>query len=388
MASFCDFPKEIVENIMVFVPADSLLQLKLVNKFCYSLISALINHPAFVANHLVTAKNQSSASLLFRTPYAHVDRRFIAFPLLTILYDYGKNDHFKAVTTPICIPLIKNEMYESMDPWEEIYHCDGLILLVKNLGTMVLCNPSLKESMVLPEPESAIIEGPPSVMGFGFDSENNDYKCVAIWCQNDCKVEIYSMDSNSWREINMSQQIKELIVFAHLFNDLCWRGVCYWIVCNPETYEFEIILSLNLSNEEFHLIFLPELINFEDMTLHYYQCHLSVMNDSVVMYLTSEGDNSHEYHFFVMDEACVGVKDARCWTEYFYVGPLENVKDVLSLWKNDEILVEARKDGHVQLMSCNIRTQNLKDVDCNLDRIRWYDWYCFYVKSLISIRRS
>ncbi|XP_062084860.1 putative F-box/LRR-repeat/kelch-repeat protein At1g11620 [Humulus lupulus] len=381
MTSFCDLPKEIVEKIILSVPADSLVQLKFVNKFCYSLISAFINDPEFVAKHLLLTKNQSSASLLFRLPSPHVDHRLITFPLLTIFYVDVKNDHFISVTEALSIPLIRNERYEDMDKWEEAYHCDGLILLINNFGTMVLCNPALKESMILPEPNNAIAEGSPSAMGFGLDPENNYYKCVAIWCHDNCKVEVYTLGSDSWREINMSEDIMETIMFSHLFNGLCWKGVCYWLVHNPDAFDFDRVLSFNMSNEEFHLIHLP---NLEDLTLDYYGFHLSVWNDSVVMYLSSDGDNSREYHLFPMDGAEAG---AFSWTKYLHVGPLENVSSELSFWKNDEILMEIWKDGREQLASCNIRTQKFRDVVCDLDRIRFNYWACFYVKSLISIRR-
>ncbi|XP_060971995.1 F-box protein CPR1-like [Cannabis sativa] len=183
MVRFCDLPKEIIENIMLWVPANSLVQSKVVNKFWYSLISGLINDPKFVSNHLLITKNQSSTSLLFKWLSHHVDHSLIAYKLLTVNYDdRGEDDPLMSVMEPLSIHLSEPIGDESF--WYSGYHCDGLIVLVNDVGTMALCNPALKEFMFLPQPGNFIIEGSPrfpnGVVGFGFDSLNNDYKCVAI----------------------------------------------------------------------------------------------------------------------------------------------------------------------------------------------------------------
>ncbi|XP_062074845.1 uncharacterized protein LOC133778841 [Humulus lupulus] len=299
MASFCDLPSEIVEKIMLWVPADSLVQYKSVNKFWYSLISAFINDPEFVAKHLLITKNQSSTSLFFRRPSPHDDTYLITYPLLTIIYD--ENNHFITVTEAFSVPLIRNERCKDMNRTYEVYHCDGLILLINDVGTMMLCNPALKEFMILPEPKNVKTEGPYPDIGFELDSIYNDYKCVAIWRSVKYKVEVYTVVSDSWREINMSQGIMDAISNAVLCDGLCWGGVCFWFVAYGGVYEN--ILSFNMSNwvitsnEEFHLIDLPDV---EDLALDSnYSLRFSVWNDSVVICLTPD-DN---IFIFTMDEA-------------------------------------------------------------------------------------
>ncbi|XP_062120036.1 F-box/kelch-repeat protein At3g44120-like [Humulus lupulus] len=382
MVSFCDLPKEIIETIMLWVPADSLVPCKSVNKFWYSLISAFINNPEFVAKHLLFTKNQSSASLLFRRPYPLVVHSLITYPMLTIKYDDddddGKNDPFITVTEALTIPLIRNESCQDLSRWKEIYHCDGLILLVNYLGTMVLCNPALKEFRILPQPKNIMIEGPFFKIGFELDFKNNGYKCVAIWCKNICKVEVYTLGSDSWREINMSQDIMDAIVSAELKDGLCWGGVCYWFVVYDD--ELRKILSFNMSNEEFHLIHLPD---FEASSFDLgFRVRLSVWKDSVVVCLTSQ---ENILHIFTMDEAVAG---ACSWTKYVEVGPIENYCRVLPFWKNDEIIIKVWDAPRVELklVSCNICTQKFRDVFCDVGSILYYS-DCFYVKSLISIRR-
>ncbi|XP_030502019.2 putative F-box protein At2g02030 [Cannabis sativa] len=383
--SFCDLPEEIIEKIMLWVPADSLVQSKVVNKFWYSLISGLINDPKFVSDHLLIAKNQSSASLLFKWPSHHVDHRLIAYKLLTVNYDdRGEDDPLMSVSEPLSIHL--PELIGDESSWHCSYHCDGLILLVSDVGRMALCNPALKEFMFLPQPRNFIIEGPPrypnGVVEFGFDSANNDYKCVVIWCHNKCKVEVYTMSSNSWREINMPQDIVDIITSNVLGNPLYWEGVCYWLGHDLDNYYYRVILSFNLSNEEFHLIRLP---HFKSWDLTCYRIEFVVWNDSVALYWRD--DRKNILRLFTMDVAEEGSDYS--WTNYECVGPVGKIWFEQPIWKNDEILMEVKKDGHKELVSFNILTQKVRNVVCcdqdfSRDlRSRQF----FFVKSLVSLRR-
>ncbi|XP_030500281.2 F-box/kelch-repeat protein At3g06240 [Cannabis sativa] len=420
MVRLCDLPKEIIEKIMLWAPADSVFQFKFVNKFWYSLISGLINNPEFVSKHLLITKNQSTTSLLFNLPSPHVDHRLITFPLLTITYndddddddddDDGKKDHFIASTEACSVPLICNRLlnktheededddedfsvilipdarYKDMNQWREAYVCDGLILLVNKFWTMVLCNPALKEFMVLPRPYNNTFQSSLPAIVFGFDPVSNDYKCVAVWCSYEgLKVEVYTLGSNSWREINTHEDIwddiqDEMTEVEELYDGLCWGGVCYWLVKDPSGEDDNMILSFNLSNEELQLFHVPDL---EALGIECgYWLHLSVWNDSVMMCLTTE---NLIIHIFRMDEA----EEDSC-TEYdVKVGPIHNHHKVLPYWKNDEILMSIWKEDdmtNLKLVYCNIFTQEMRDV-CDMDKSILDSSVCSYVKSLVSIRR-
>ncbi|XP_030503465.1 uncharacterized protein LOC115718781 [Cannabis sativa] len=456
MVRFCDLPSEVVEKIMLLVPADSLVECKSVNKFWYSCISTFIKDPKFVAKHLLVTKTESFMSLLcFKDPSPHEDHCLITYPLLTINHvdgdgdgdddddvddddvtiihdgddddedggsdyddvtiipdddgdnddddgggggdDDGKKDHFTIVTAYLTIPLL------DMNRWDRIYHCNGLLLLVnysyKKTITMVLCNPVLKESMILPKPKNVtFVAHHHHYIGFEHDSRNNKYKCVSLWLgdEEECKVEVYTLGSDSWREINMSQDVMDYIAQAEvteLCNGVCFGGVCYWCISQ---LGIEKILSFDMSSEEFRMIDLPRdsLFDIEDWSDNYILC-LAVWNDSVVMSLTPNFTWKHDdpYHdesillIFTMDKGVAGG-----WTKYEQVGPLEKYyNNLLPFWKNNEILMEVFEDGSVEhLASCNIRTQKLRNVV--FDRVRKinlrYGWVCLYEKSLISIRRE
>ncbi|KAF4349681.1 hypothetical protein F8388_019641 [Cannabis sativa] len=346
MVRLCDLPKEIIEKIMLGAPADSVFQFKFANKFWYSLISDFINNPEFVSKHLLIAKNHSSTSLLFNSRSPHADQRLITFPLLSINHDD-----------------------------------------VNKLGTMMLCNPALKEHTILPKPKNAKIKSPSPGIGFGLDPVTNEYKCVAIWCHYEgLKVEVYTLGSDSWTEINMPEDkmddiIDDMMFDEELYNGLCCRGVYYWLVKNPSSGQDDnMIFSFNLSNEELQLLHVPDL---ETLGIdRRYWLHLSVWNDSVMMCLTTR---SLIIHIFRMDE----VEDGS-WTKYAVkVGPMHNHQNVLPYWKNDEILMSIWKRDdmpNVKLVYYNIFTQEMRDV-CDMDRSILDSPVCSYVKSLVSIRR-
>ncbi|XP_030505567.2 F-box protein At3g08750-like [Cannabis sativa] len=353
MVRFCDFPSEVVEKIMLLVPADSLVECKSVNKFWYSCISTLINDPKFVAKHLLITKNHSSMSLLCsEQPSSCVDHCLITYPLLTIIHvdgggvgdDDGKKDHFRTVTVDLSMPLL------DMNRWDNIYHCDGLLLLVnygfKKTITMMLCNPVLKESMILPKPKNVTFMAHHyHYIGFEHDSRNNKYKCVSIWLyREECKVEVYTVGSDSWREINMSQDVMDYIVHAELCNAVCFGGVCYWYICRPR---IEKILSFDMSSEEFRMIDFPD---FEPLIAVVDSCF-----DKSFLFV------------FTMDKSVAGGS-----TKYELIGPLEKCYSYLLLpfWKDDEILMDVFEYeilGAKNMVSYNIRTQKFKNVVFDVD---------------------
>ncbi|KAM6579049.1 hypothetical protein CsatB_030886 [Cannabis sativa] len=380
MARFSDLPSEVVAKIMLLVPADCLVEFKLMNKFWYSCISTFIDNPIFVAKHLLMTKNQSSMSLLcFKEPSPCVDNRLIEYSLLTIIHDDddGKKDHFITVTEDLTLPRL------DMNRWDSMFHCDGLLLLANyGLKTMVLCNPTLKEFMILPKPKNASIESIP-IIDFGHDSRNNKYKCVAIWLDhNKCCVQVYTVGSDSWKEINISQVIMQYIRGKQVSDDVCCGGVCYWCIAQDET---EMILSFDMSNEKFRIIELPDFdaLGDGDWDPEDYSLRLAVWNDSVVMCFTPIGQRI--LSIFILKKDVTG--------DYFWtgeIGPLEKHSGhFLPFWKNDEILMEVfDNDGKQHLVSCNIRTEELRSVDYDLVKNgRFYDTVPIYEKSLISIRR-
>ncbi|EXB60967.1 Putative F-box protein [Morus notabilis] len=199
MASFYDLPKEVVEEIMSRVPAISVLRFKCVNKYWHALISALINDQIFVSKHLDYAKNNCHASLIFSDECPHLDHRWIdcdescKLLLITMVND-SEIDNIRVALEFLKLPLIQNETGYMWQGILDIRQCDGIILLVKDKQTLVLCNPILHEFKILPaskyDPIDSFVElASPFGVGFGYDHRANVYKTIRVFYDHDNTTE-------------------------------------------------------------------------------------------------------------------------------------------------------------------------------------------------------
>ncbi|PON70826.1 hypothetical protein PanWU01x14_078520 [Parasponia andersonii] len=247
-----------MEEIMSRVPADSLAQF---NKLWYAAISALINGPAFVDKQLHNSKNKSSNPLLFYSPSPSVDHRLITLPSLTLFNDVDDdNNRYISAKEDLNVPHLQYENFGAN--WSKEF---------SQIQRML-------QRMRIP------------VWEFGYDSRAKDCKLVAIWRLpiGVAKVEVYTLGSDSWREINIPLDLSENIKGCAHLDGLSWRGVCHWIL--PSFLDDNVILCFSLCDEDFHIISLP---NLEDITVDSSSSELSVWNDSVVLFVCSKGNESY-----------------------------------------------------------------------------------------------
>ncbi|KAF4351548.1 hypothetical protein G4B88_000586 [Cannabis sativa] len=372
MASFSDLPSDILMEILFLVPPHSVLQLKFVNKFYYWVISDFINNPTFVSKHLSITKNQSSTSLIFKGPLVRVSDHLISYPSSTVIYDDDDvvvNYSVTPITRYISLPLIHDERCNDENQHNRLYHCDGLILQVNTLGKMMLCNPFLKEFKILPEPNNIILRGPHPKIGFEIDSTTNNYKCVSIWLYDqDCTVEVYTLGSDSWREIIMRENIKDIIRGTTLEDGLCWRGVCYWLV-KFFNDKYKHILTFDMRDEKFGLI-----LDFPlGALLTCHLPHLSMWNDLLVLCWKANANT-----------LCITTLNG---TKYVHLTKFENQVRVLPFSKKDDILIKVWRDSmtETKLVSYNLLRHMCREFVWDGNTFAFFE--CFYVKSLVSIRR-
>ncbi|XVF60524.1 hypothetical protein PTKIN_Ptkin08bG0054400 [Pterospermum kingtungense] len=105
------------------------------------------------------------------------------------------------VVEDLMVLSYKREEYYSRSP--DSCYCDGIICFKDPQGDMLLCNPTIRESMELPK-SSPNYEHEDIVeysIGFGYDSKSHQYKIVRIsryaFHPEKCKVEIYTLGTNS-----------------------------------------------------------------------------------------------------------------------------------------------------------------------------------------------
>ncbi|XP_009759408.1 F-box/kelch-repeat protein At3g23880-like isoform X1 [Nicotiana sylvestris] len=185
------FEEDIVMEILARLPVRYLFQFTCVSK----LWKASISDPYFKKKHLNHAKNDRSSQKLLISPKCRFKDHICSFyssslSSLQVVVDeqtlYWPSNHKPVGSTIYCC-------------------CDGLVLLatIDGLGRhLLLWNPSTRESIELPHPESPFND---CVCGIGYDSTSDDYKIVAInldaCIDQDVSVEILALKSGSWRKI-------------------------------------------------------------------------------------------------------------------------------------------------------------------------------------------
>ncbi|MCD7457595.1 hypothetical protein HAX54_035453 [Datura stramonium] len=235
--------EEIIMDILSRLPVKSLLRFKCVSKFWMTLIS----EPYFTRKHLNHAKNnQHSQKILllngeFSLQYSS-DLTSASLSPVQLVKDVQKLD----------LPFSREQRMC------RLYCCyDGLALIgvgnypeYKRL-TLLLWNPSTRESIVLPDPEF-----PPDVLctwGLGYDSTSGDYKILRIDHRAHC--EILALKSGSWREIDKHPNDVYPAVFDDLKDSLAFvDGAFHWL----DSYRHKPVVSFNISNEVYGEIPLPE----------------------------------------------------------------------------------------------------------------------------------
>ncbi|KAF5752571.1 F-box and associated interaction domains-containing protein isoform 2 [Tripterygium wilfordii] len=127
-------------------------------------------------------------------------------------------------------------------------------------------NPATRE---LKSPPMFSVQHPPDskphiprVVGFGFDQKTNDYKVLRSVVYNNhtssCyswpyQIELYSLKSDSWREIHTKVDIHFFILY---FDQVYKDGVCYWLTYWEGNFT---LMSLCMAEETFQEVPMPDI---------------------------------------------------------------------------------------------------------------------------------
>ncbi|EXB23128.1 F-box/kelch-repeat protein [Morus notabilis] len=369
-SNFDNLPKEIMSEIMLRLPAESLMQFKSVNKSFHSFVSSLVEDPKFVAKHLRFSEADLSTPTYFLT-YGLCPRRNSRVQelefylksgvlLLTILSDRGNKDEkihcaIEDLSLPLDTVLARkgNPLILSTVFCLEAYHCNGIICLAKDGEKIVLYNPTLHKykTFVL---ES--LSDPWEILGtgFGWDSRANEYKFVRISCDSNTLIAaVFDFGTNhSWRGISIPEY-----VHSRLYSCVYCKGTCYWLMCSTD-----LIISFDMGNEEFHTIHLPDdCQQYEGGALG-----LTLKDDSVCLFRypsrpVGRGQMLESIQMWVMDISSNGGVQAcnYSWKKFLTIEHLEEIYYPSTFWKSDELLMKTRFGRAV---SYNIGTRKLRDL--------------------------
>ncbi|KAM3201546.1 F-box/kelch-repeat protein isoform X1 [Capsicum annuum] len=181
------FEEGIIMNILSRLPVRTLHQFKCVSKFW----NALISDPYFKMKHFKHAKNDRNSQKFLITQMLRHENKFSSYccPLSSV--------QMAEDTEKLARPLSSKPFFRAMCA------CDGLVVVIVSdimddpRPIHLLWNPSIRESIVLPAPESEKVYS--TRYGFGYDSISGDYKILRT-----CSVstEILALNDGFWRKID------------------------------------------------------------------------------------------------------------------------------------------------------------------------------------------
>ncbi|KAJ8747797.1 hypothetical protein K2173_006950 [Erythroxylum novogranatense] len=365
-------PPEVVVDILMRVPVKSLLCCKCVCKSWNSIISS----PEFITNHLKQTTARSR-----RNPFLFL--KYISKPFTEkSCWIYRDNDEEFSVHSQMEHPC-------KIRSWNNgfIGSCDGVICLSNDekhyLVHPLLWNPSIRRYLRLPRPlipchTSNNIYG--VIAGFGFDSQNNDYKVVRIVnvrrsmvinkkLKHPIEVEIYSLNARSWKMIGACVD-----PFGMCFGNMqptLLNGIVHWLVYRlVNQKEYNSVLTFDFKKELFDSINLPKIVVTEWNELSVTVCQKSLG----VFHL-----DDHHCNIWVMQE--YGVVDS--WIKIFIIDRRGVIERPLCFRSNGEILMESVND---KLITYDAEEQKIYDLG-----IIGFGGWCraeSYVESLVLLNES
>ncbi|XP_015057401.2 F-box protein CPR1-like isoform X2 [Solanum pennellii] len=244
--------------MLIRLSVRSLHQYKCVSK----LWNTLISDPYFKMMHFKHAKNNRNSQRFLITHLCRNERRFDSYycsiSLVQMVEDALKLD----------CPLGSKPLLRVM------CSCDGFVVAIVSADMMdkhpihLLWNPSIRESIVLPAPQSETCGY--TRYGFGYDSTSGDYKILRI-CSNEY-TETLALKGGSWRKIDehprgVSSELAYTSYLAFVHEAFHWIGSLIdftsqyvYIWTRMDSLKKFSLVSFSISKEVYGEIPLPEQI--------------------------------------------------------------------------------------------------------------------------------
>ncbi|XP_028779076.1 F-box/kelch-repeat protein At3g23880-like [Neltuma alba] len=234
--------------------------------------------------------------------------------------------------------------------------CNGLVCFVqppyhKNTS-MLIWNPSLRRYIDFPTSAPSIVTYPGprplSLFGFGYDSKNNDFKVVRVFClwvkeEAIPQVEVYSLASASWKKV--SSKVPPFLVVEKTSQTMFLNDAIHWLVRIRKGNDvYYTILSFDVVKETLSELMLGHCLKETLADINILPGLVDLLAIST-FYLGT----SHQTFFSVWVMKKYGVVES--WTEMFRFPSCDygNISTVLALKSNDQIMLR-RVKGDIILL--------------------------------------
>ncbi|XP_057527743.1 F-box/kelch-repeat protein At3g06240-like [Amaranthus tricolor] len=351
------FHEDLLQEILIRLPAKSLVRFRCVCRSWYSLIAS----PSFISAQVVHKKKAKSYHVLLRS-FNNTERKY--------KYKLCNDDEHLDEIMIIDFPFVSEH-----NDFFRIAGCvNGLVCLsddiVEVTDTVIIWNPVIRRFLTLPKLELNVdsSELGRSVLGFGFDSYNNDYKVIRIVYrknpdfearQIEALIAIFRLSSSSW-EVNRSASVPLLDTRQAYVN-----GSIHWLAYN------KLMVGFDVESEELRDMTLPNSLknaNISDLTIASWCDMLSVFEN---------GYWFGKLSLWVMKD----YGDPNSWVKQFEI---ESFALVRSLRKNGCVILESIGG---KLVLYNANTNQFEDFKTHVEgSVRGFHMKS-YLESLVLLDR-
>lgn len=348
-------PDDIIADVLLRLPIDSLLRFRCVSKSW----RGLIDSSDFGKMH-----SRTSISV---TPKSNQDMKIVALTdrgAFSVL-EFDPNNCSIASAKQLNYPP-NNDRGSHGDVIQLIGSCNGLICLTNSNGEILLWNPWVQKHRKLPSLpiEYSLGTQVSSRLGFGYEQFNDDYKIVNFLklseifedeesARDHDEVYVYSLKLNSWKRIGefawkFPEQQPDVGALAN--------GALHWIV--KKRWELNnFIVSFDLKNEEFKQVMVcPR--NAENA----FEQHLRILDGNLCVLSYYYFAGRYRVDLSVMKEYEVETS----WTK---LASIKMPYDIHSLWSltpitylnnsRGELVIQIERD---KVMACDTYTNYTADV--------------------------
>jgi F-box interacting protein len=321
------------------LPVNDVLRCTSVCKSWYLIITS----PSFTSLHL----NLSSPNLEPRIFLQKIENSGISYSL------HHDNETFDEIAE-LGLPVYR--------PWQIIDGLNGLFCLFDTSEDcpIMLWNPSIRKSFVLPKPWFSSKGYSNRTIGFGFLPATNEHKVIMFsFRRSKPKAAIFELSTGSWRVINLGgnsyapAKADVWPVQARSKDILHWSASC---ISKEFSTTPNWICSFDMKNENFGTLMVPSCLCDNDNVL------LLTYADRESLYLAEYTDGLYFCTIWIMKE--YGVADS--WEKLFSMDRIEQGLIFPHYFRhNGEILCERSRvdfDGSTELISYDYNNNQVKNV--------------------------
>ncbi|KMT04127.1 hypothetical protein BVRB_8g185770 [Beta vulgaris subsp. vulgaris] len=364
-----NLPKDVLSDICLRLPMKTLVICACTSKTLLNFITS----PEFMASHNKKSKDKPFTLLRYYIEGERSSKEYFA-----LHPDNGFSE------SNLMFRELPVKFLRCNSCFNFVGSCNGVICLSDDIFTyadvIYLWNPSIRKAVEVPYPNFTFGPCGPYDMcvGFGFDKLTNDYKVVRLVYlvpkQLPPLVEVYSVNSGSWRTITASRPmyyVRHMLVFSldqESYSQCYLNGYLHWpgFIIQPtkgQSYREEawrVIVTFNVRDEFFGEMKLPACL--EGSNTKSIKVKITVCYDMLSLILSS--NQKCDSSIWVMKE--YGNNDS--WTESFrFNNPAGYpVPRALYFRKNENLLMLA--SGCCSNWRSKSSALRVLSVDCDRDQ--------------------